>query len=673
MSNLLTSQFSVDVAENFIDRINKDFSLYVVAAKHTPVIGSSGPNLPTPIDSEQQLIDLYDQMIFGKRVTASDARSSIKKRLWTQGTIYDQYDHEDPNLFDKPFYVAVADGVDIFHVYKCLFNNQRAPSTFEPSIIDPSPFETADGYLWKYMYTIDEINHRKFSTSLFFPVVANSAVQQAAVSRSIEVIEIVDGGRGYDNYLTGVFAGSDLRVNGPNNYLLTSAANPTNDFYRNCILLMTSGPASGQFRTIVGYNVSGGIRTAVLDTPFDTPPAAGDSYQISPAVLVFGVQSSNCIARAIINPSAGNTVSKVEVLSSGSGYRRATAEILAANSVPVSIEASFRPIISPAQGHGANPTQELDARNITISASFANNENGRISVENDFSTVALIKDPLFTSTDVVLNISNTVGNFLVGETLSQYQETLLPGTCSIQSGNTTITGSNTSFTQGLATGDQVLITVSGINVLSFVDSVANNTSLTISSQSTVTSSGALITKIDATRVGRITATATGTLSLSDISSKGLTNDVKLIGQTSGATSAIQSLTINGVNLPDLSSFSIINQLTRIQGQLDSPSPFIEDELVLEQSVLVQMQPKGRVHSFISGSPDTLILSEVENIFTGTGTLIGQQSGAVFNSNDTVINKGDLVHDSGRVFYIENVDPISRAASQTETIKLTLSF
>lgn len=673
MSNILSSQFSFEMVKDFISQINNDFSLYAVAAKHTAFTGPSGPELPVPQDTEQTVIDLYDQMIFGKRITQSDARASIERIVWTEGTVYAQYDHEDSLLFSKQFFVAVQDGIDVFHVYKCLFNNNQVASTFEPSIIDPSPFETADGYIWKYMFTIDEPTFRKFATTSYLPVVANTTVEQAATPRSIEVIEIVDGGRGYGNYISGTFVGSDLRVNGPNNYLLSAAANATNDFYRNCILLMTSGPASGQFRTIVGYTVTNGVKTASIDRPFDIDPTAGDTYQISPAVLVFGVQTSNCIARAIIDPSSGNTVSKVEVLASGSGYRRASAEILEANSVPVTIPASFRPIISPAQGHGADPSSELNARSITFSVAFANNENGRIPVENDFRTVALIKDPLFTSTNIVLDIANTVGNFIVGEVVSQYEETLLPGTCTIQSGNTNVVGTSTSFTQGLTSGDNVLINVSGISILSTVQSVANNTSLTLSQPSTISSSGASIKKINVVRIGNVSATASGTLSLTNISPKGLTNNEKILGVTTGATSTINSVDINGVSIPDLSSFDIINQLTRIQGQLDSPSPFVEDEVVVEQTAFGQMQPRAKVHSFISGSPDTLLLSEVENLFTGVGTLIGQTSGAVFASNDTVINKGDLVVDSGQVLFIKNVDPISRSSSQTETIKLTLSF
>ena len=62
-------------------------------------------------------------------------------------------------------------------------------------------------------------------------------------------------------------------------------------------------------------------------------------------------------------------------------------------------------------------------------------------------------------------------------------------------------------------------------------------------------------------------------------------------------------------------------------------------------------------------------------FTGSNTVTGANSGATGatgtpTSHDTT---PELVADSGDILYVENRKPISRAADQTENIKLIVEF
>ena len=59
-------------------------------------------------------------------------------------------------------------------------------------------------------------------------------------------------------------------------------------------------------------------------------------------------------------------------------------------------------------------------------------------------------------------------------------------------------------------------------------------------------------------------------------------------------------------------------------------------------------------------------------FTGSNTVTGATSGATGTptSHDTT---PELVADSGDILYVENRKPISRAADQTENIKLIVEF
>ena len=71
-------------------------------------------------------------------------------------------------------------------------------------------------------------------------------------------------------------------------------------------------------------------------------------------------------------------------------------------------------------------------------------------------------------------------------------------------------------------------------------------------------------------------------------------------------------------------------------------------------------------------------------FSGTNTITGQDSGAtaVPSSSSTTVdsivftsgyNSGEIDADSGNVLYIEHRSPITRAADQTENVKLIIEF
>jgi hypothetical protein len=92
-------------------------------------------------------------------------------------------------------------------VFKCLWNNNGAPSTIEPSFA-PGVFQSndifqgSDGYKWYYMYTIDQGSKQKFMDSNWIPVAVGEASPNPLVttqgSGSLDTINVVNGGSGYD-------------------------------------------------------------------------------------------------------------------------------------------------------------------------------------------------------------------------------------------------------------------------------------------------------------------------------------------------------------------------------------------------------------------------------------------------------------------------------------------
>jgi len=113
-------------------------------------------------------------------------------------------------------------------VFKCLFNNNSAPSTIAPEItiggqLPENPFiETADGYKWKYMYTIPGGLKSRFFNDTYMPVIKDNNVVSNAENGRIDIVEILDGGSGYfqgssqNNYsilaVIGDGTGADLRA-----------------------------------------------------------------------------------------------------------------------------------------------------------------------------------------------------------------------------------------------------------------------------------------------------------------------------------------------------------------------------------------------------------------------------------------------------------------------------
>jgi hypothetical protein len=494
---LVTTNFNVESAGSFVDSFaNNDY--FIFAGKHTPYPGSDA-NLTTPTDSLKSTnLDVYDNMIFAKRVSSSDVMHVIPKYLWTANTFYYKYNHTDGNLYDNNFYTVVDDSTE-YNVYKCLFNNSNSSvlinSTVAPSTKSLNHIKTGDGYIWKYMYSITKTQYEKFSTRSYIPVIANTTVQTSAVPGSIEVIDIVTTGKGYDNYISsGTFRTTDLSVQGVNTYYgAPDTAVAEDNYYIGCVIRIVNSSvgAANQYRRIVDYIGVGGPKTFILDSPFTTVPAAGDTYEVYPYIYLWGdgTETTTAEAMAIIDSNSSNGIVEVEMLSTGVGYRYGEAYAgQTPNTVPITINSAFidlpvsvsgvptfqaatlQPIISPPGGHGSDPISEFGAKRVCISTKFINSEGSTIPTQNDFRQVGLIKNPLYTNVDLILRTSSTVGGaFQIGETVHQFKQFKLHGNVSVTTNSTTIKKTDqgrVSTTVAIANGGSNYANSSDVSVYS---------------------------------------------------------------------------------------------------------------------------------------------------------------------------------------------------------------
>jgi len=163
----------------------------------------------TPADNANAESFTYDDLLAVKRVTSSDVAFVAPRRNWITGTTYDIYRHDYGeritgtttqqsansgvfNLFDANFYVINS----ARNVYKCLDNNNNSASTVEPTGTDTIVLSTADGYKWKFMYTLSASEQSNFLSTDFMAVSTNSSVSSNAVDGAIDVVKIKTAGSG---------------------------------------------------------------------------------------------------------------------------------------------------------------------------------------------------------------------------------------------------------------------------------------------------------------------------------------------------------------------------------------------------------------------------------------------------------------------------------------------
>lgn len=163
---------------------------------------------PSPLSPEVPENTFYyeyitrNSIIAVKKIQTTDLSYVVPRRNWSSGTVYDQFDGNysvaNPafsgatSLKSANFYVLTTD----FNVYKVLFNNNNSQSTTQPTGTSAVPITTADGYLWKYLYSIPLSLRNRFLTEEFMPV-QRSVLNPYYSNGEIDRVNIDNTGTGY--------------------------------------------------------------------------------------------------------------------------------------------------------------------------------------------------------------------------------------------------------------------------------------------------------------------------------------------------------------------------------------------------------------------------------------------------------------------------------------------
>ena len=202
MAAIIRPIFHHSIAESIYEKIRTQSSVYYYfIGRVDPWSEDEAETLyvPDPVNTQQFESAARKNMVTLKNINIQDVALCARRVDWVSGTVYAPYDDTDVNLGTKDFYVIT----DEFNVYKCLSNNSDSESTVKPvgrgntvNGIPFSPFQTGDGYIWKFMYSLPLILQNKFLVPSLMPVPSQAKNQYYSAGIITDYI-IYDGSLNY--------------------------------------------------------------------------------------------------------------------------------------------------------------------------------------------------------------------------------------------------------------------------------------------------------------------------------------------------------------------------------------------------------------------------------------------------------------------------------------------
>jgi hypothetical protein len=153
-----------------------------------------------PIDNTYTQLSIANDVIFAKQINFNHITACCKRVDCISGVVYNQYDMYE-NIATKENYYVLTDD---FNVYMCISNNNKSISLDKPTGTSVNNFETDDGYIWKYLYSISSNNAKLFLTNKLMPVqiyptytTSQYITEDNAIPGTIDSFVVTKEGQGY--------------------------------------------------------------------------------------------------------------------------------------------------------------------------------------------------------------------------------------------------------------------------------------------------------------------------------------------------------------------------------------------------------------------------------------------------------------------------------------------
>ena len=279
MPAIITDRFKKEILLNLQKDIDSAANNYYVSVGR-PIDWNGTDTAPTPTNAIRTIRDAQYNMTAIKNVEAHSF--VIPRYTWSLGAIYQAYNDNSVGHPTNSFYVITDEN----NIYVCLEAGETAlgqsvTSTVKPTGTLTTAFETADGYVWKFLYSVGALRASQFLSANFMPVtkfgafdsddaadhVEQVGIQNAATGGEVVGYQVTSGGSGYTTVPTVEVIGNGV------------AANAT-------------------------ATISGGAVTKINVKDSDGNKAHGRNFTQA-YVKITGGNGSGAVARPIIGPAAG--------------------------------------------------------------------------------------------------------------------------------------------------------------------------------------------------------------------------------------------------------------------------------------------------------------------------------------------------------------------------------
>lgn len=209
MPAIITTDFKKQIIQDFYDDITDSAERYFIGIGRSEDWDSSDLP-PTPVNTFREIRNA--RLSLQSIKSSEDVSFVVPRTNWISGTIYNAWNDDQVN-YPTPNYFVITSSNSVYMVISCGKSASGAivSSTIEPTGSSTAPFSTADGYTWKFLYTITALNASKFLTANYFPVrliesvdssssaldIEQYNVQVAAIPGQISSIKITSPGAGY--------------------------------------------------------------------------------------------------------------------------------------------------------------------------------------------------------------------------------------------------------------------------------------------------------------------------------------------------------------------------------------------------------------------------------------------------------------------------------------------
>ena len=403
------------LVDNQLSISRPEANYYIVAS--TSLASISG--VPSISNTQKSKREFQRKVIFGNKIGDTSARYMFYQNSWISGTVYDAFD-DTKDVEDMNMFVTIQNDENDYIVFKCIENNNGAPSTVSPqtviesfATVDYQSIETSDKYIWHYMFTVSsgEADIYKTSDSLPLPSEYGDADVIANAKESISQIAVETTPTGqFNQYLFGeattIANSSDVLIKSTSvvgdklNIILgvTNKVGRTlyndSDAYKYMYFRSASGATQGKLYDVIA-STSNNADKEITITLKTSDTISGSSGQLVPKIAVTSSTLEGTRAKAYGIIDQFGTLKRIAFETKGTQYKFATAQVVYPKSLTAPGITTLRVIVSSKGGHGSSPINEMAMSRLAIVTNFTG-ESDTIPDSNTYTQVGLIKNPTFT-------------------------------------------------------------------------------------------------------------------------------------------------------------------------------------------------------------------------------------------------------------------------------------